>query len=128
MTQDATSGLMDSIFASNDVDMQGRLLKIIQDFLSTTSAKQTESEKGSGDQYHAIETYGILSSFSAAPGVKLPTATVNMDEFIGNAQGFAESGCVSFISRGLYDLHVPQSEFSSCTTLSPPDPGCVTRW
>lgn len=47
MTEEATSGLMDSIFASSDVDMQGRLLRIIQDFLSTTSAKQTESEKGS---------------------------------------------------------------------------------
>ena len=59
MTEEATSGLMDGIFASNDVDMQGRLLKIIQDFLSTTSAKQTELEKGSGDQYHAIEAYAI---------------------------------------------------------------------
>jgi hypothetical protein len=48
MTEEATSGLMDGIFASSDGDMQGRLLKIIQDFLSTTSAKQTESEKGSG--------------------------------------------------------------------------------
>lgn len=47
MTKEATSGLMDGIFVSGDVDMQGRLLKIIQDFLSAASAKQTESEKGS---------------------------------------------------------------------------------
>jgi len=59
MTEEATSGLMDSIFASSDADMQGRLLKIIQDFLSTTSAKQTESEKGSGQQRHMTEVYGI---------------------------------------------------------------------
>jgi hypothetical protein len=59
MTEEATSGLMDSIFASSDVDMQGRLLKIIQDFLSTTSAKQTESEKGSGQQVHTIGVYGF---------------------------------------------------------------------
>lgn len=34
------------------------------------------------------------SPFAAASGVKSPTATVNMAEFIGNTQGFAESGCV----------------------------------
>ena len=84
LTEEATSAFMDGIFASNDVDMQGSLLKIIQDFLSTTSAKQTELEKGSGDQYHAIEA--LL--------VKPPTVTVNMDEFIGNVQGFAKSGCL----------------------------------
>lgn len=126
MTEEATSGLMDGIFASNDVDMQGRLLKIIQDFLSTTSAKQTEVEKGSAANIMPLK-HMRFKFFSAAPMVKPPTVTVNMDEFIGNAQGFAESGCVSFISGGLYDLCIPQSEFSSCTTLSTPDPGGVTR-
>ena len=66
MTEEATSGLMDSIFASSDVDMQGRLLKIIQDFLSTTSAKQTESEKGSGHLYHTIEDMRFTSCFSGS--------------------------------------------------------------
>ena len=64
MTEEATSGLMDSIFASSDVDMQGRLLRIIQDFLSTTSAKQTESEKGLDQQYHGTEVCDTQVLFS----------------------------------------------------------------
>jgi hypothetical protein len=46
LTDDSSAELMDEIFASDDEEARGRLLKIIQDFLSSESAKHSAQEKG----------------------------------------------------------------------------------
>jgi len=46
MTLESSTAIMDTIFASNEEDQQGRLLKIIQDFLMSEAAKHAAKEKG----------------------------------------------------------------------------------
>lgn len=46
MTLESSAELMDRIFDSEDEEMKGRLLKIMQDFLSSESAKHLAQEKG----------------------------------------------------------------------------------
>lgn len=72
MTLDSSAAVMDAIFASPDENDHGRLLKIFQDFLLSQVAKHNETIKG---------TQG-----------KGKGKAVNMDELIGNTDGFADSG------------------------------------
>ncbi|KAF8827940.1 hypothetical protein HHX47_DHR4000710 [Lentinula edodes] len=65
---------MDDIFASNDLDGKARLLKIIQEFLVSESIKHSRKEKGSSNL------------------ARKQLAEVNMDELVGNTEGFADSG------------------------------------
>jgi cohesin loading factor subunit SCC2 len=46
MTHESSAELMDQIFSSNDEEAKGRLLRILQDFLSSESAKHAAQEKG----------------------------------------------------------------------------------
>jgi len=71
MTLESSATMMDAIFASDEDDSRARLLKLMQDFLIAESEKHSEQEKGTAKQ---------------------KTSGVNMDELVGNTQGFAESG------------------------------------
>lgn len=46
MTMDRSAVIMDDIFASSDEERRGRLLKIIQEFLMSESAKHSAKQKG----------------------------------------------------------------------------------
>jgi hypothetical protein len=46
MTEDNSAAMMDAIFESPDVEAKARLLKIMQDFLSSESLKHVSREKG----------------------------------------------------------------------------------
>jgi len=46
MTNENSAELMDSVFASPDLDLRARLLRIIQDFLMSESSKFMAQEKG----------------------------------------------------------------------------------
>ena len=46
MTNENSAELMDSVFASPDLDVRARLLRIIQDFLMSESSKFMAQEKG----------------------------------------------------------------------------------
>ncbi|KDR82399.1 hypothetical protein GALMADRAFT_220397 [Galerina marginata CBS 339.88] len=92
MTMERSAHIMDDIFASQEEEGKGRLLKIIQDFLvseaSKHSAKEKESSKG-----------------------KTKPSDVNMDELVGNTDGFADSGVSSAIVQRYLD-HVLEAALS----------------
>ena len=91
MTMEASAGIMDSIFASiqND-EARTRLLKIIQDFLISEAAKHNAKDKGAYNSYHTMSM--LLISYEAATTARTIYDDVNMDELIGNTDGFADSG------------------------------------
>ncbi|KAF9046656.1 hypothetical protein BJ165DRAFT_1369666 [Panaeolus papilionaceus] len=78
MTQDRSAAIMDSIFASPEEEGRGRLLRIIQDFLVSEASKHNAKEKETSKS-------------------KNKAAAVNMDELVGNTDGFADSGVSSAI-------------------------------
>ncbi|KAJ4497024.1 hypothetical protein C8R41DRAFT_824439 [Lentinula lateritia] len=80
MTFDQSATIMDDIFASNDLDGKARLLKIIQEFLVSESIKHSRKEKQ-----------------------RKQLAEVNMDELVGNTEGFADSGVSSAIVQRYLD-------------------------
>ncbi|KAJ6620718.1 hypothetical protein B0H10DRAFT_1911606 [Mycena sp. CBHHK59/15] len=80
MTMESSAVVMDEIFASPDEERRGRLLKIIQEFLISEAAKHSAKLKDS----------------IAAKG-KAKTADVNMEELVGNTDGFADSGVSSAV-------------------------------
>ncbi|EJU03190.1 ARM repeat-containing protein [Dacryopinax primogenitus] len=100
LTHDSTLSLMDSIFASQDVEGRGRVLKILQDFLASEATKRAEEERA-----------------NKKAGKK---ADVNMDELIGSADTFADSGIAStviqrylgHILEGTLSTHLPTQRFS----------------
>ena len=67
--------IMDATFASQEEEGRARLLKIMQEFLVSEAAKHTQKEK-------------------SKTGGKSKTAgtNVNMEELVGNTDGFADSG------------------------------------
>ncbi|KAG8738993.1 Sister chromatid cohesion protein 2 [Ceratobasidium sp. 414] len=75
LTHDDSAEMMDVIFASPQEEAQARLLKIMQDFLLSEASKHTH----------------------AANNNKPKKGAVNMDELIGNTDGFADSGVSSAI-------------------------------
>ncbi|KLO06964.1 hypothetical protein SCHPADRAFT_1002012 [Schizopora paradoxa] len=76
MTLESSATMMDAIFASDEDDSRARLLRLMQEFLIAESEKHSEQEKNTAKQ---------------------KTSGVNMDELVGNTQGFAESGVSSAI-------------------------------
>ncbi|KAG6919647.1 hypothetical protein DXG01_003511 [Tephrocybe rancida] len=78
MTMERSSAIMDAIFASPEEESRGRLLKIMQEFLVSEAAKHSAKEK------------------EAVKG-KTKATDVNMDELVGNTDGFADSGVSSAI-------------------------------
>ncbi|KAI0770449.1 hypothetical protein C8Q74DRAFT_1202231 [Fomes fomentarius] len=85
MTAPPSSKIMDDIFSSPVEEIRGRLLKILQDFLITEAAKHAANEKAS------------LSAKGKSTG------KVNMEELIGNTDGFADSGVSSAIVQRYLD-------------------------
>ncbi|KAI0064180.1 hypothetical protein BV25DRAFT_1934347 [Artomyces pyxidatus] len=86
MTLESSAVIMDAIFASQEEDGRGRLLKIMQDFLVSEAAKHSLKEKnktGSKGKQVAVD--------------------VNMDELVGNTDGFADSGVSSAIVQRYMD-------------------------
>ncbi|KAJ7175276.1 sister chromatid cohesion C-terminus-domain-containing protein, partial [Mycena filopes] len=75
MTMPRSALIMDDIFSSPDEERRGRLLKIIQEFLISEAAKHTAKQK---------DTVAVKN--------KTKPSDVNMDELVGNTDGFADSG------------------------------------
>ncbi|KAF8879492.1 hypothetical protein BD779DRAFT_1551796 [Infundibulicybe gibba] len=78
MTMESSATIMDAIFASPEEEGRGRLLKIMQEFLTSEASKHAAKEKDN------------------AKGNPKP-ADVNMEELVGNTDGFADSGVSSAI-------------------------------
>jgi cohesin loading factor subunit SCC2 len=88
MTHESSSQLMDQIFSSEDEEAKARLLKILQDFLSSESAKHSAQEKG----MHPCIVLHLSDNRTAASANKKASKGVDMEAFVGNTHGFAESG------------------------------------
>lgn len=105
MTLDQSATIMDAIFASPDEESRGRLLKIMQEFLVSEAAKHSAKEKGS----FLMITYRLIEliRFPESAKGKSKAAGVNMEELVGNTDGFADSGYV-------YDLIELRAAFLMC--------------
>jgi len=75
MTLDSSAMIMDATFASQEEESRARLLKIMQEFLLSEAAKHAQKEKGKTNAK-----------------VKQAPTDVNMEELVGNTDGFADSG------------------------------------
>ncbi|EIW81234.1 hypothetical protein CONPUDRAFT_165445 [Coniophora puteana RWD-64-598 SS2] len=84
MTVDSSATIMDDIFQSTDEDSRGRLLKIMHDFLAAEAAKHSAQEKLNAQK-------------------KTNNSSVNMEELVGNTDGFADSGVSSAIVQRYID-------------------------
>ncbi len=82
MTLESSAMIMDATFASQEEEGRTRLLKIMQEFLVSEAAKHAQKEK----------------SKAGAKSKPAPTG-INMEEFIGNTDGFADSGQVQQCSK-----------------------------
>ncbi|KAI0734724.1 hypothetical protein C8Q72DRAFT_321316 [Fomitopsis betulina] len=85
MTAEPSAVVMDAIFAAPEEEGRARLLRILQDFLVSEAAKHAAKEKA-----------------NARPKTSAST-TVNMEELVGNTDGFAESGVSSAIVQRYLD-------------------------
>lgn len=90
MTLESSAAIMDAIFASSEEDSQGRLLKIMQDFLTSEASKHADKEKSK----HSWSLLPSVSPDSNLESVKskVTSEDVNMEELVGNTDGFADSG------------------------------------
>ncbi|KAJ7457662.1 hypothetical protein B0H11DRAFT_208709 [Mycena galericulata] len=86
MTMERSAVIMDDVFSSPDEERRGRLLKIIQEFLISEAAKHSAKHKDS------IAVKG-----------KTKPSDVNMDELVGNTDGFADSGVSSAVVQRYMD-------------------------
>jgi cohesin loading factor subunit SCC2 len=102
MTLERSATIMDAIFTSQEEEGRGRLLKILQDFLVSEASKHATKEKGSvfgifllpGSYKHWLdERKGTNKS-----------SDVNMDELVGNTDGFADSGYPNLPLGTIIDL------------------------
>ncbi|KAG5642305.1 hypothetical protein DXG03_003025 [Asterophora parasitica] len=101
MTKDQSSEIMDAIFTSSELDSHGRLLRIMQEFLTSEAAKHSAKQKGElADP--TLRSPAYLSADVHKEQNK-PTE-VNMDELVGNTDGFADSG----VSSAIVQRYLPQ--------------------
>lgn len=89
MTHERSSSIMDSIFASSDQEGHGRVLRIIQDFLASEAEKHNATEKG---EHLSISVATFVDKRVDNSKNKDKPTEVNMDELVGNTDGFADSG------------------------------------
>jgi len=89
MTMERSAYIMDQIFASPEEEGKGRLLKIIQDFLLSEAEKHSALAKGKKTIFPASPR---LNVFLESSTTKPKNCDVNMDELVGNTEGFADSG------------------------------------
>ncbi|KAF8158512.1 hypothetical protein B0H34DRAFT_797892 [Crassisporium funariophilum] len=92
MTLERSATIMDEIFAAPEEEGRGRLLKIMQDFLVSEASKHSAKEKESSKS-------------------KSKPTDVNMEELVGNTDGFADSGVSSAIVQRYLD-HVLEAALS----------------
>ncbi|RXW23420.1 hypothetical protein EST38_g2453 [Candolleomyces aberdarensis] len=92
MTKEQSADIMDAIFESPEEEGRGRLLRIMQDFLISESEKHSAKEKESSKN-------------------KNKSGDVNMDELVGNTDGFADSGVSSAIVQR-YLTHILDAALS----------------
>ncbi|KAL4249287.1 Sister chromatid cohesion protein [Abortiporus biennis] len=79
MLKEESSHIMDAIFDSPEVEARVRLLKVLQGFLTSEAEKHTAVEK------------------DLAQGKQRTAGHVDMEELVGNTDGFAESGVSSAV-------------------------------
>lgn len=91
MTMDRSATIMDSIFGSPDEESRGRLLKIIQEFLISEAGKHSAKEKGNINVLLSVASSFFFQAIENNKG-KVKASEVNMDELVGNTDGFADSG------------------------------------
>lgn len=103
MTLDTSATIMDSIFQSDNEQSQSTLLKIIQDFLISEATKHSEHTRA---QAHG-------------KGMAIGSNKLNMDELIGNTEGFADSGVASAIIQR-YSSHLHKSALAKNPLLQTP--------
>ncbi|KAF6755969.1 protein rad9 [Ephemerocybe angulata] len=84
MTNEQSAEIMDAIFASSEEEGRGRLLRILQGFLISESEKHSAKEKETAKQRNKPND-------------------VDMDELVGNTDGFAASGVSSAIVQRYID-------------------------
>lgn len=89
MTLDRSATIMDAIFASPDEESRGRLLRIMQEFLVSEATKHSTKEKGI---FHTRHLIPILNLSAESAKNKTKNVDVNMEELVGNTDGFADSG------------------------------------
>ncbi|KAH7906512.1 hypothetical protein BJ138DRAFT_1071604 [Hygrophoropsis aurantiaca] len=77
MTLEESANIMDAIFSSRDEENRGRMLRIMQDFLVSEASKHVAEHKGN------LKTKAKTN--------------VDMEELVGNTDGFADSGVSSAI-------------------------------
>ena len=75
MTLESSAMIMDATFASQEDDGRARLLKIMQEFLVSEAGKHSQKEKSKAN----MKSKQVLTD-------------VNMEELVGNTDGFADSG------------------------------------
>ncbi|KAI0290109.1 hypothetical protein B0F90DRAFT_1654815 [Multifurca ochricompacta] len=86
MTLESSAMIMDATFASQEEEGRARLLRIMQEFLVSEATKHAHKEKNK----------------ASAKGKQAPTE-VNMEELVGNTDGFADSGVSSAIVQRYMD-------------------------
>lgn len=91
MTKEQSAEIMDAIFESPEEEGRGRLLRIMQDFLISESEKHSAKEKGKGS-FVLVGVSAHLSSIESSKNKATKSGDVNMDELVGNTDGFADSG------------------------------------
>jgi cohesin loading factor subunit SCC2 len=93
MTLDRSATIMDAIFASPDEESRGRLLRIMQEFLVSEATKHSTKEKGIFYfPRMPPATSPILNLSAESAKNKTKNVDVNMEELVGNTDGFADSG------------------------------------
>ncbi|KAF5337499.1 hypothetical protein D9758_013605 [Tetrapyrgos nigripes] len=93
MVMDSSAQIMDSVFGSSDEEERGRMLKIMQDFLNAEATK------------HAAKEKEMTKRTSAK------ASDVNMEELVGNTEGFADSGVSSAVVQR-YLTHILDAALS----------------
>ncbi|KAI0034608.1 hypothetical protein K488DRAFT_83792 [Vararia minispora EC-137] len=81
MTLDSSATIMDTVFSQGSEEDRTRLLRLMQDFLVSESEKHAAKEKGKEQEGNKANA----------------TGDVDMEELIGNTDGFADSGVASAI-------------------------------
>ncbi|KAL0565155.1 Sister chromatid cohesion protein 2, partial [Marasmius crinis-equi] len=103
MTLENSAAIMDSIFESPEADGKARLLKIIQEFLVSEAVKHSTKEKGMFRNAH--------KSFTEVLKRGSKPSDINMDELVGNTDGFADSGVASAVVQR-YMTHILEAALS----------------
>ncbi|KAJ6584574.1 hypothetical protein B0H19DRAFT_980202 [Mycena capillaripes] len=110
MTMERSAVIMDDIFSSPDEERRGRLLKIIQDFLISEAAKHSAKQKGTRLPHPVCPIFSFFPDTLAVKGKTKPS-DVNMDELVGNTDGFADSGVSSAVVQR-YLNHILEAALS----------------